>query len=178
MFQNAPEIIASFGHQRRADLAQPHAVPPSGADQRERGWRSAVHSLAFDDEGRTVKMRWRERAADFKLLADDHLFALALDSQADDAPRRASLNSFEFMYRAEIDAELPAQQLLQLILSDSHAPAVKVRRLLIEIGQNLSKNGRVFRVTEGGRRISNPSFGVGLFGQRQIESGGKLFAVI
>src|SRR5215510_2260692 len=123
-------------------------------------------------------MRWRESAADFKLFADDHLFALVFDSQADDASRRASLDRFEFMYRAEIDVELPAQQLLQFILSDSHAPAVKVRRLLIEIGQNLSENGCVFSVTESGRRISNPSFGVGLFGQRQIESGGKLFAVI
>src|SRR5262245_34925332 len=103
MLQNAPEIIASFGHQRGADLAQSHAVPPSGADQRKRRGRAAGNSFAFDHKGRAVKMRRRERAADFKLLADDHRFALACDAQPDDAPRSASLDSLDFMDRAEID---------------------------------------------------------------------------
>src|SRR5262245_52972744 len=109
MFQNAPEIIAPLGHQRGADLAQPHAMSPPGADQCERGWRAAVHSFAFDDKGRAVKVGRRESAADFKLLADDHLFALAHYAQPDDAPRSAPLDGFELMNRAEIDAELRAQ---------------------------------------------------------------------
>src|SRR5689334_11976987 len=110
MLQNAPEIIAPLRHQRGADLAQPHAVPPPGADQGERGGRAAAHSFAFYYESRAVKVRRRERAAYFKLLADDHLFALAHDAQPHDAPRSASLDGFEPMNRAERDAELRAQQ--------------------------------------------------------------------
>src|SRR5215510_12657518 len=178
MFQNAPEIIAPLRHQRGADLAQSHAVTPAGADQSERGGRASVHSLAFDHEGRAVKVRRRERAADFKLLADDHLFALAHYAQPDDAPRSAPLDGFEPMNRAERDAELRAQQLPQLVLRYRHTPPVKVRGLLIEIWQNLSEYACVRRVAERGRRIANPALGVGLVAQRQIESGGKLFAVI
>src|SRR5262249_41464081 len=160
MFQNAPEIIAPLGHQRGADLAQPHAVTPPCADQSELGGRAAAHSLAFDHEGRAVKMRRRERSADFKLLSDDHLFALAHDAQPDDAPRSASFDGFELMNRAELDAELRAQQLPQLVLRYRHAPPVKVRGLLIEIWQNLSEDACVRRVAERGRRIANPALGV------------------
>src|SRR5262245_27930089 len=101
MLQNAPEIIAPLRHQRGADLAQPHAVTPPSADQSERGERAAAHSFAFDHENRAVKVRRRERATDFKLLADDHLFALAHDAQPNDAPRSASLDGFELMNRAK-----------------------------------------------------------------------------
>src|SRR5262245_52368252 len=178
MLQNAPETIAPLRHQRGADLAQPDAVPPPGADQRERGGRAAVHSLAIDHKGRAVKVRRRERAADFKLLANDHRFALAHNAQTDDSPRSASLDGFELMNRAERDAELRPQQLPQLVLRYRHAPPVKISGLLIEIGQNLSEDDRVRRVAERGRRIANPALGVGLVGQRQVESGWKLFAVI
>src|SRR5882672_116117 len=178
MLQNAPEVVASLGHQRGADLAKPHAVPPSGPDQRESRWRAAIYPFALDDEGRAVKVRWRERAADFKLFADDHRFALARDAQPNDAARGAALDGLDFMNRAERDAELRAQQFPQFILRYRHAPAIKVSGLLIEIRQNLSEDARVRRVAEGGRRIANPAFGVGLVGQRQIEPGGKLFAVI
>src|SRR5262249_38548462 len=146
MFQNAPEIIAPLGHQRGADLAQPHAVTPPGADQSEGGGRAAADSVAFDRGSRGVKVGRRERAADFKLLADDHLFALAHDAQPDDAPRSASFDGFELMNRAERDAELRAQQLPQLVLRYRHAPAVKIRGLLIEVWQNLSEDARVRRV--------------------------------
>src|SRR5262247_3692510 len=101
MLQNAPEIIAPLGHQRGADLAQPHAVSPPGADQSERGGRAAGRPFAFYHKGRAVKVRRRERAADFKLLADDHRFALAHDAQPDDAPRGASFDGFELMNRSK-----------------------------------------------------------------------------
>src|SRR5215470_6115181 len=108
MLQDAPEIVASLGHQRGSDLTQPHAVPPPCADQRERGGRAAGHALALDHKGGAVKVRRREGAADFKLLADDHRFALAHDAQLDDSSRSASLDGFELMNRAEIDSELRA----------------------------------------------------------------------
>src|SRR5262245_11912675 len=178
MLQNAAKIVAPFGHQRGAYLAQSDAVSPSRADQRERRRRPTELRLAFDDERRAVKVRRREGAADFELLADDHRFALARYAQSNDASRSAALDSFEFTNRAEIDAEFRPQQLLQLVLRNRHAPPVKVRGLLVEIGQDLSEDAFVVRVTECGRRIANPAFGVGFFGQRQIVSGGKLLAII
>src|SRR5215475_10474530 len=138
MLQNAPEIMAPLGHQRGADLAQPHAMPPSGADQSEGCGRAAFRSFALDDEGRAVKMRRRERATDFKLLADNHSFALAHDAQPDDAARSAALYGLDFMNCSEIYAEFRSQQLPQLILRQPHAPAIKISSLLIEIGQYFS----------------------------------------
>src|SRR5215471_8647855 len=67
--------LALVRHHRGADLAQSDAVAPTGAAQDE------APGLPVHDEGRTVKMRAREGAADFKLLADDHVAARAGDAQ-------------------------------------------------------------------------------------------------
>src|SRR5205085_6045859 len=136
MRQNLAVRVAAISHHRRADLAQPDAVAPARADQRE-GLRIFCRAgFGLDYESRAVEVRTRQRAANLKLFADDQRLQLAGDLQKNEAPGFSTFYSFERANAPGIDAEPRRDDLSQLVCRVAHAPAIKIERFLIEARQD------------------------------------------
>src|SRR5437868_3852697 len=105
MPQNLAVRVTAIGHHRRADLAQPDAVAPARADQRE-GLRIFCRAgFGLDYEGRAVEVRRRQCAANLKLFADDERLQLAGDLQTNEAPGFSTFQCVERANAPGIDAE-------------------------------------------------------------------------
>ena len=65
--------VAAGAHDGGADLAEAHAMTPSGTAKGEGGGNAVgADVVALDGEGRAVEVALRQRAAYLQLLAYDH----------------------------------------------------------------------------------------------------------
>ena len=88
-------------------------------------------------EGGAEEMGLAEGATDLEFLTDGEGALRAHNLEFPDAPALASLQRDEVLDVAEIDVELAADELGELLLRVFHRPTVEVGRLLIEIVEHL-----------------------------------------
>jgi len=154
-------VVSLLRHDGCTNLTKAYAVPPTGAGEGEL-LRNAfiVFALGIHHKRRAVEVRFRQGAPYLELFAYRHHSVGADDLQADDAPRRSTLEWFEADDLAEIDAGTFANQIRKFFLRINDFPTKEIGRFLIVIVQHLLQNMGIVRVAKCRRRTANPFVGI------------------
>ena len=130
-------------------LAKAHAVAPACAVEDEPFRGGLAASGNAHDEGAAVEMAAREPAPYLQLFAHDHAHLRADDPEPPDAARRTAASGTSARRRAEIEARLLVEDLLQLLPGIFDGPAEKGFRLPVEGGEDFFQDCLVFRIAVG-----------------------------
>src|SRR5579871_1568039 len=110
----------------------------------------------------------RESTANFQLLADDCVIALADDLQPIDTARRTSGQRFNRPHRAERETGLRADEIGEFATTVRDAPAVEIASFLIEGRQNALQQFAIAAVAIGRWTGAYPFFGTARRPRRSI----------
>src|SRR5215471_13519349 len=128
--------LSGIGHHRGSDLAHPHAVAPPRSQQMKPWDRPGLFP---DHEGRAIQMRARQRPAYEQLLADDQGLAAPGHFEPYYPAGATSLERLQIRYCAHIYSHSRTNYVAQLLSIAGGFPAIEVRRLLVETGQDSRK---------------------------------------
>src|ERR1035437_7525601 len=148
-------------HDCRADLTKPDPMAPSRPMKGEPRGNALRPLLGPDDEGAAVQMRGGEPTPDLQFLPDYDDPPGANDPEPHNASRWTTLQRLEPLDLTKVDAGPLLEQCGQFLLRVAHTPAVEIRRLLVERGEDLSEDLAVGRVAVRFRRRVHPPLGGG-----------------
>ena len=146
-------------------------MSPSGAMQDKADWKAGCIILRRYDEGAAVEMAPGEPAADLELLAYGYGSFRSGDLQPHYAAGGAALKGSETQEITEVHSRFIPDNLLQFHACIRHLPPEKIRRVLIEGGENPAQGITVSSIAVCLRISHNPLPGFVFRADRIVRDG-------